>query len=252
LIIVGLTYLVSSMTGQVMVEKARREGISASGRALEARKVEAELGKRLDMLTSFASVDEWAKTHNFLPPDQLAATPGNAPMIISEAAKPAADGSTPGGLTPDGETPAPALTAPVTQKKKKGHKKTKVATDSAAPFETTLPLGEAPADSNSTDETPPPLLPGRGGGWGERLDPQSRIDNRKSKIQQSDSEPQSRIHHRKSKINQDSPDDGIRHNGAMSDATDVKDDTPAPVLVKHHHRKHKIAPKDEVLDVQTR
>src|SRR5258707_7821110 len=72
--IVATTYLVSSLFGQVMVEKARREGISAVARATEARKMEAVLTRRLDSLTGLTSVDQWAKTHNFFPPDQLAPT----------------------------------------------------------------------------------------------------------------------------------------------------------------------------------
>jgi hypothetical protein len=68
---VGLTFLVSSLTGQVMVEKARREGIRSMQRAMDARKVEAVLRHRLDSITGLTSVDEWAKTHGFFAPDQL-------------------------------------------------------------------------------------------------------------------------------------------------------------------------------------
>src|SRR5579864_4934886 len=39
LIIVGITYLIGTLSGRVKVEKARREGIGASQRATEARKV---------------------------------------------------------------------------------------------------------------------------------------------------------------------------------------------------------------------
>jgi hypothetical protein len=194
LIIVGVTYLVSSLTGQVMVEKARREGISASGRALEARKVEAELGKRLDMLTSFASVDEWAKTHNFLPPDQLAGNPDTAaPLVAGEAAKPTVD-----GIKPEGTSPLPAVVTPVPEKKRR--KKAKVKAGDSVNVDTSAATDDTPKDSQAED-----------------------------------SQPQ---------------DDGIRHNDAPADTTD---DVPAPVaLPKHHHRKHKVSPKEEVLDVQAR
>jgi hypothetical protein len=196
LIIVGVTYLVSSLTGQVMVEKARRDGIRASSRALEARKVEGELSKRLDLLTSFASVDEWAKTHNFLPPDQLVGNPETAaPLAAGEAEKPAVDGIKPGGAGLK-----TSAVAPKPETKKKGHKKAKVKADDSASAESTSATAEVPADSQ-TDE-----------------------------IQQKD--------------------DGIRHNDVPIDAGD---DTPAPLaLPKHHHRKHNIAPKEEVLDVQAR
>ena len=71
-IIVGIVYLVGSLSGQVMVEKARREGIAASQRASEARKVVEELNHRLAALKDLPAVEGWAKTHNFFLPDQLA------------------------------------------------------------------------------------------------------------------------------------------------------------------------------------
>jgi len=72
LIIVGITYLVGSLSGQVMVEKARREGIGAMQRASEARKVVEELNHRLASLKDLPAVEGWAKTHSFFLPDQLA------------------------------------------------------------------------------------------------------------------------------------------------------------------------------------
>ena len=65
------SYLVSSLAGQVMVEKARREGIRAVGRATSARKVEEELNKRLNQLTSLQSIQGWAKAHQFFTPAEL-------------------------------------------------------------------------------------------------------------------------------------------------------------------------------------
>ncbi len=73
-VIVGVTYLISSLSGQVMVEKARREGIAASARAAEARKVVDELSQRLASLRDLPAVEAWAKTHKFFLPDQLAQT----------------------------------------------------------------------------------------------------------------------------------------------------------------------------------
>jgi hypothetical protein len=69
----GLTYFISSLSGQVMVEKARQEFIRANQKALDARKVEAELSKRLDSMTSLESIKDWAKTHNFKSLDELSA-----------------------------------------------------------------------------------------------------------------------------------------------------------------------------------
>ena len=72
LIIVGITYLIGSLSGQVMVEKARREGIGAGQRAAEARKVVEELNHRLAALKDLPAVEGWAKVHSFFLPDQLA------------------------------------------------------------------------------------------------------------------------------------------------------------------------------------
>src|SRR5688572_33048980 len=68
-IIAGLTFMASSLAGQVMVEKARREGLRASERAREARKVEAVLRQKIDYLGSLGTVEAWATSHNFVAPD---------------------------------------------------------------------------------------------------------------------------------------------------------------------------------------
>lgn len=72
-IVLGMTYLVSSLSGQVMAEKARQDAIRASEKALDARKIEAELSKRLDEMTGFNAIDQWAQTHNFKSISELAA-----------------------------------------------------------------------------------------------------------------------------------------------------------------------------------
>ncbi len=71
--ILGMTYLASSLSGQVMVEKARQEAIRASQKALDAKKVESELSKRLDQMTGFNAIGQWAETHNFKSIEELAA-----------------------------------------------------------------------------------------------------------------------------------------------------------------------------------
>lgn len=88
MIVAGVAYLVSSLSGQVMVEKARRDGISASRRAEDARKVVAELSKRLDALTSLGAVDEWARNHSFLAPDQLVGSVPESPNPAAGAPGP--------------------------------------------------------------------------------------------------------------------------------------------------------------------
>jgi hypothetical protein len=71
--ILGMTYLASSLSGNVMVEKARQEAIKASQKALDAKKVEAELSKRLDQMTGFNAIGQWAETHNLKSVEELAA-----------------------------------------------------------------------------------------------------------------------------------------------------------------------------------
>ena len=69
IIMAGLTFMASSLLGQVMVEKARREGLRAAERSREARKVEAVLRQRIDYLGSLGTVEAWATSHNFVAPD---------------------------------------------------------------------------------------------------------------------------------------------------------------------------------------
>jgi hypothetical protein len=61
----------TSLSGHVMVEKARRDGIRAAERAREARSAEAVLRQKVNNLTSLFSVQEWALTHGFQAPDAL-------------------------------------------------------------------------------------------------------------------------------------------------------------------------------------
>jgi hypothetical protein len=61
----------SGLTGQVMMEKARREGIRAAVRAREARTAEALLRTRVTELTSMSSVQDWALAHGFQAPDMM-------------------------------------------------------------------------------------------------------------------------------------------------------------------------------------
>ena len=66
-------YFVSSLSGQVMVEKARREGMSAVTRAKDAVKEESTLRERVQALTRSSAVDTWAQENGFLSPDKLTA-----------------------------------------------------------------------------------------------------------------------------------------------------------------------------------
>jgi hypothetical protein len=86
ILIALMVYLSSSLFGQVMVEKARREGIRATIRAREARKAESVLRRRLDSLTSLSAVEEWAGTHGFLPPEQTTPVPARPAAPVAQAA----------------------------------------------------------------------------------------------------------------------------------------------------------------------
>lgn len=70
LFIVGSTWIVSSLAGNVMVEKARRESIRSTQRAREARGGVAVLRRSIDLMTSYTAINDWAVSHGFRAPDQ--------------------------------------------------------------------------------------------------------------------------------------------------------------------------------------
>lgn len=65
-------FMCSSMAGQVMVEKARREGLSAASRAKEATKAEALLRTQIQDMSSTSAIDQWALAHGFQASEVLA------------------------------------------------------------------------------------------------------------------------------------------------------------------------------------
>jgi hypothetical protein len=73
-LIFALTAAASGLGGQVMMEKARREGLRAKERAAAARSAEKLLQNRLEELTSVASVQEWATANGFEAADGLGNT----------------------------------------------------------------------------------------------------------------------------------------------------------------------------------
>lgn len=68
--LVGATWVISSLAGNVMVEKARRENIQSTRRAREARSSVAVLRRSIDSMTSYSAVSDWAISHGFRAPDQ--------------------------------------------------------------------------------------------------------------------------------------------------------------------------------------
>lgn len=69
-ILVGITWIVSSLAGNVMVEKARRECIQSAKRAREARSSVVVLRRSIDSMTTYSAISDWATSHGFCAPDQ--------------------------------------------------------------------------------------------------------------------------------------------------------------------------------------
>ncbi len=69
-------FSVSSLSGHVMVEKARGEGIRAAERARVARNAESGIRQRVDALTTEPSIEKWALANGFRAPDDVE-KPGN-------------------------------------------------------------------------------------------------------------------------------------------------------------------------------
>lgn len=68
--LVGATWIVSSLAGNVMLEKARRESIQSTRRAREARSAVAVLRRTIDSMTSYSAINDWATSHGYRAPDQ--------------------------------------------------------------------------------------------------------------------------------------------------------------------------------------
>jgi hypothetical protein len=83
-VLAASTYLVSSMSGQVMVEKARRDGITAQRRATEAKRAEAGLRSRINELTGFSNLEAWALAHGFVASDQPSLPSGDTATRVAQ------------------------------------------------------------------------------------------------------------------------------------------------------------------------
>jgi hypothetical protein len=84
----GLTlsaFFASSLTGQVMLEKARIEGIHAIERSKAATKEDALLRGRVQALTSSSAIDSWATQNHFIPPEGLVAQSDSASENTQDA-----------------------------------------------------------------------------------------------------------------------------------------------------------------------
>ena len=69
--IAGAVFFASSLTGNVLMENARREGLAATARAREAKREEAAVRRQLDALTGLGAIETWASAHGFQAPDAL-------------------------------------------------------------------------------------------------------------------------------------------------------------------------------------
>jgi hypothetical protein len=76
--LVAATYGASSLAGQTMMEQARREGLHAKERALDARKDVATLRQRVERLVGMRSIDQWASVRGFVTEGALVSTPKTA------------------------------------------------------------------------------------------------------------------------------------------------------------------------------
>ncbi|MFN7172177.1 MAG: hypothetical protein ACK4P3_05265 [Fimbriimonadaceae bacterium] len=85
-----LIYLSSSLVGQVMLEQARRQSLSAEVRARQATMQQAGLQDRLESLTSVASIDRWATVQGMSSPIEIAiGHERNQPIVASASPSPA-------------------------------------------------------------------------------------------------------------------------------------------------------------------
>jgi hypothetical protein len=66
------TTFVASLVGQVSLERARREGISASGRAAVAENTRNDAEASLNATTGAFNVRSWARDHGFVEADAVA------------------------------------------------------------------------------------------------------------------------------------------------------------------------------------
>lgn len=81
LVVAGLAFSTCSLVGQVMVEKARRDGIRASDRARIASRDIAALREDVQDLSSSQSIDDWATANGFVPTDSAPKTVGVTQIV---------------------------------------------------------------------------------------------------------------------------------------------------------------------------
>jgi len=68
--VASCAFLVNGLSGNVMVEKARREGIDAAQRTRQARVMQATLQRQTSSITSLNATEEWALASGFVAADR--------------------------------------------------------------------------------------------------------------------------------------------------------------------------------------
>ncbi len=69
-----LTYVASTLLGQYLVEQSRTQSKEALTRSKVAVQAEKAIERRLDVLRSATSIEDWALSHGFRPADGLGQT----------------------------------------------------------------------------------------------------------------------------------------------------------------------------------
>ncbi|MEZ0325047.1 MAG: hypothetical protein ACAH95_04015 [Fimbriimonas sp.] len=67
--LLGITFMVSSFTGQLLLEGARQERMEAKRRANDAKQAEEVLAAKLRTLVSAGGIEDWALSHGFVAPE---------------------------------------------------------------------------------------------------------------------------------------------------------------------------------------
>lgn len=62
-------YVAATLSGQVLLERARRQSLWSLARAQEARQAETVLQRQVDAMSSLASIQSWAHANGFVAPD---------------------------------------------------------------------------------------------------------------------------------------------------------------------------------------
>jgi len=80
----SVTYVASTLSGHYLVEKSRIQSSAAAVSATAAAQSVGEIQRRLDVLTSASTIEDWAMSHSFRPTDGL----GQTSKVVSVVTNP--------------------------------------------------------------------------------------------------------------------------------------------------------------------